>query len=91
MATLVPIVLGLADYLPPQYAAAAAAVHAVITLLSVFGVYHVPNQPADTSIVPNDQIITLPPNTGYTPVPDVPVTPVRPGGVGGSYVNPWRP
>jgi hypothetical protein len=86
LATLVPIVLGLADYIPAQYAWVAAVIHAVIGLLTTLGVYQAPHHPADTSIVPNDQIITLPKGTGYTPVPDVPVTPVRPG----QYRNPWR-
>lgn len=90
LATLVPIVLGLADYIPQQYAWVAAAIHAVITLLTVTGVYKAPHNPPNTSIVPNDQIITLPPGTGYTPVPDVPgpTPPLGPLPIG-EYTNPY--
>lgn len=47
-----------------------------------------PNHPANTSLVPNDQIISLPNGVGYSPVPDVPQAPPPPSTTG--YRNPWE-
>jgi hypothetical protein len=81
----VPYVLQVATYLPAPWP---AVVGGVIGVLTILGVYKVPNHdPANTSIVPNDQITTLPPGVGYTPVPDRPVPPtVAPR----KYTNPYR-
>lgn len=79
----IPLLVSVQDYLPPPWPSVLGAVLAVLTTL---GVYKTPNRPADTVIVPESQVITLPPNTGYTPVPDAP--PAAPP-VGG-YKNPWQ-
>ena len=82
LTVVVPYILSVATYLPDPWP---AVVGGLIGLLAVFGVYKVPNRPADTVIVPESQVQTLPPNVPYTPVPDTPYVPP----VGG-YQNPWR-
>jgi hypothetical protein len=77
---VVPLILSVANYLPDPWP---AVVGGVVALLTAVGVYKAPYKPADTSIVPNDQIITLPTGVGYTPVPDVPPPP-------GGYQSTWK-
>lgn len=81
----VPYILSVSTYLPDPWP---AVIGGIIGLLGVVGVVKTPNHPANTSIVPNDQITSLPQGVGYTPVPDKPVN--RPA-EGGPYRNPWRP
>lgn len=85
LTTAVPLVLGLLQYIPAQYAWVGAAVTAVIGLLQTLGVYKGAYKPSDTSIVPDNQIQTLPPEVPYTPIPDVAYTPAT-----GAYVNPYK-
>ncbi|AXH46868.1 holin [Mycobacterium phage Aminay] len=75
LAFIVPLVLSVQDYLPPQWA---AAIGAVITLLTALGVYKAPYKPENTSIVPNDRI------TVNDAGPQAVIPPA-----GGDYVNPW--
>jgi hypothetical protein len=58
----VPLVLSLVDYLPPQWA---AAITAVIGLLTALGVYHAPYTPSGTKVVPDTAAKSVPPAGGY--------------------------
>jgi len=84
LTVVVPYILSVATYLPDPWP---AVVGLVIGALGVFGVYKTPNRPADTVIVPESQVQTLPPSVPYTPVPDVPYTPPA---VGGQYRSTWK-
>ena len=93
LSAAVPLLVALQTNVPEPWPAVIGAVLAVATSL---GVHQTRNAPKDTSIVPNSQIVTLPPTTPYTPVPDVPATDVTVGeggyGVGGGSLRqrPWR-
>lgn len=89
LTTAVPLVLGLLQYIPAQYAWVGAVVTGVIGLLQTLGVYKGAYAPENTSIVPDNQIQTLPPEVPYTPTPDVAYAPQTSPPVGG-YVNPYK-
>lgn len=80
---MLPLLVSAQDWLPAPWPAVIGVVLAVATAL---GVRQTPGRPADTVIVPESQVITLPAGVGYTPVPDAPVAPP----VGG-YTNPYPP
>ena len=65
----VPLLTAAQGWLPDPWPAVIGGVLAIGTAL---GVWKVRNVPEDTVAVPADQVTTLPPGTGYTPVPDPP-------------------
>lgn len=74
LATLViPLILGVLQYIPANYAWISAIVIAVVGLLRALGIYRVSNTPEGTVLVPESQVQTLPADVPYTPVPDLPV------------------
>lgn len=85
MTFLVPMLVSAQEYLPDPWPAVIGAVLAVCTY---FGVRQTRNVPKGTVAVPGDQVTSLPPGVGYTPVPDQVA-----GGIAGAqptYVNPYR-
>lgn len=76
LATLVPIVLSLLDYIPAQYAWVAAVINAVIAILQTTGVYTAPYKPEGTSVVSTAELKEI-----ATPAPSLPPD--------GGYQSPW--
>lgn len=58
---IVPLVVSVEDYLPPQWA---AVIGAGIALLTGLGVYHAPYVPAGTVVVPEAVAKSAPPVVG---------------------------
>ena len=56
LSAAVPLVLSVADYLPPEWAAVLAA---VLSILTTLGVYKAPYVPKDAVLVPED-VVTAP-------------------------------
>lgn len=79
LSVAVPFITSLLTYLPPEWA---AVISGVIGLLTVLGVYTVPNKPTGDVVVPAPQAGPSMPGVNEAIGDAVPAT--------GNYHNPWR-